>query len=107
MRTHRVGSWTLGCILVVLGTVCLAHLLLPAISYEMIFKMWPVILISLGAEVLFAQVRSKKVTFVYDGWSVVLLVALVLFAMFMAGVELSFQYYSKEAGLYGFRHYLN
>ena len=84
MHTHRVGSITFGCGLVVFGALFLVHLIMPAIlSYEMIFHMWPCILILLGIEILIAN-HKENTTFCYDKTAIVLTVLLTFFAMGMA-----------------------
>ena len=65
-RIYRVGSLTLGCLLVVFGSLFLAHMFYPSLSYEFIYRLWPFIFILLGLEVLGSRLRSEKVQFVYD-----------------------------------------
>lgn len=89
MRKHRVGTITLGCVLILMGGLCMAHMFIPSLSYAAIFRFWPVILIALGVEVLLAQGRSEKVEFFYDGWAMVMMVLLILLCMFLAAVEVS------------------
>ena len=66
VRTHRVGSITLGSALVLFGILFLVHLFVPVLTYEIIFHIWPCIFILLGIEILLAN-RKKNVEFVYDG----------------------------------------
>lgn len=37
MRTHRVGTITLGLCLIVFGTLFFIHMFLPTLRYEMIY----------------------------------------------------------------------
>ena len=83
---HRVGTITCGTVLIVTGILFLLHLIFPVISYLFIFRLWPCILILLGAEILIGNCK-KDVSFVYDTGSVVLLILLLLFAMAMAVVD--------------------
>lgn len=83
MRTHRVGTITFGCILIVLGILLLIRLFVPELNYTIILNYWPVALILLGIETLVANFRSKKVTFVYDGWSIFLLFVVLCFTTCM------------------------
>lgn len=98
-RTHRVGTITLGIGLVGIGTLFLAHMFLPEMSYEFIYKVWPVIFILLGIEILLANGR-KNTEFVYDKTAIGLAVFLIIFSMFMAvlgfAVETSKKYYEQE-----------
>ena len=41
VRTHRVGSITLGSALVLFGILFLVHLFVPVLTYEIIFHIWP------------------------------------------------------------------
>lgn len=79
MRTHRVGTITFGSILILLGILLLIHLFVPTLSYSAIISYWPVTLILLGIEILAANFRSEKVTFVYDGWAIFLLFMVLCF----------------------------
>ena len=83
---HRVGTITCGTVLIVTGILFLLHIIFPVISYLFIFRLWPCILILLGAEILIGNCK-KDVSFVYDPGSVVLLILLLLFAMAMAVVD--------------------
>ena len=58
IRIRRVGSVTFGAVLVLTGIVCLIHIFFPAFNCYMVYRFWPVILISLGLEVL-AGTRQK------------------------------------------------
>lgn len=89
MKKHRVGTITLGCVLILVGGLCMAHMFFPSLSYAVIYRFWPVILIALGVEVLLAQARSEKVEFFYDGWAVVMMVLLIFLCMFLAAAETS------------------
>lgn len=98
-RIHRVGTITLGFGLVGVGALFLAHMFLPEMSYEFIYKVWPVIFILLGIEILIANGR-KNVEFVYDKTAIGLVAVLIVFSMFMAvigfAVETSTKYYEQE-----------
>ena len=86
-RTHRVGSITLGCSLVAFGVLFLAHLLFEGLSYELIFHLWPLILIGLGVELLICNASNKR-DMVYDKGTVVILMIMSFFAMCMAGADM-------------------
>ncbi len=85
-RTHKVGTVTFGLILVLMGTLMLLRLVLPALDYELIFHLWPVIFIVLGAEVLVSSFKPEE-PIAYDGAAIFLLLLLIFFAMGMACVE--------------------
>jgi uncharacterized membrane protein HdeD (DUF308 family) len=91
-KTHRVGTLTLGVMLIAFGTLFLLHLFITGISYEIIFKVWPVILIFLGLEILIANIRQKEDKLIYDKTAFALIIILSFFAMGMAIVELCLEY---------------
>ena len=53
VRTHRVGTLTAGLSFITFGVLFLLHLFINAISYDLIFKLWPFIIIGLGIELLY------------------------------------------------------
>lgn len=97
MRTHRVGTLTLGATLVVFGLLFMARIFTISISYEWIMRLWPVILIFLGIEVLVSYFKDKEGKLLYDGGALFLMFLLSCFAIGMGCVEWLFhyaQYYS-------------
>lgn len=97
IRIHRVGTVTFGLTLVVLGLVLLLHIVFPVLNYEVIFRMWPLIFVSLGLEVLVSS-RKPEEQIRYDGAAIILMVLLVFFAMGMAGMDWIFQHYPQQTG---------
>lgn len=91
MRTHKVGTLTLGCMLILFGILFLVHLFSGYLSYDLIFKLWPVVFLSLGVEVLLGALPKTRDKFSFDVASIVLLLFLMLFAMAMAGVDTAYQ----------------
>lgn len=85
VRTHRVGTFTSGFCMVGFGVLLLLHNLLDIMDYEMIFGLWPLILIGMGIELLLSNVFKSKI--VYDKAAVVLFV-MVLLVMVLAGVDM-------------------
>lgn len=90
-KIRRVGTLTFGCMLILYGILFLARLFFPGLHYEMIFRLWPVLFIFLGLEVLLGNCR-RNTEFVYDKTAIVLLVFLTLFAFAMAAADLSMQH---------------
>ena len=90
MRTHKVGTFTLGCTLVLFGVLFLVHLFGGVLTYSFIFRLWPVVFL-LGGEVLLSTLPKTGQKFSFDGASIVLLVIMLLFAMCMAGADTFFQ----------------
>ena len=97
VRTRRVGTVTFGLILVLLGVLFLLHVIFPALNYELIFRLWPVMFIVLGIEVL-ASSRKPEEQMSYDGVAIFMLFLLIGFAMCMAGADWIFTHCAE----YGF-----
>lgn len=87
IKTHRVGTLTLGVSLITFGILFLLRLFVSSLSYAFIFKLWPVIFIFLGFEILIANHVQKENKLVYDKAAVVLTVILTFFAMFMSWMD--------------------
>ena len=90
IRTHRVGAVTTGVSMIVFGVMFLLHTCFRIVSYEIIFKCWPLVLIGLGIELILSNAMDKK--FIYDKGAIVLLILVAFFAMGMAGADLCFSY---------------
>ncbi len=86
-RTRRVGTISLGLVLVLFGILFLLHLFFPALPYTLIMQFWPCIFIFLGAEILFCTVIKKDTDFKYDFGAIVIICMLSLFAMGMACMD--------------------
>ena len=82
VRTHRVGSITAGGALVIFGAAFMLSMFTDVITYEMIFSLWPLILISLGAEILISNIKSENLK--YDKGATVLMILMMIFASCMA-----------------------
>jgi hypothetical protein len=87
MKQRRVGTLTLGGVLILYGIVFLLHTFIKGISYYLIFQMWPVIFIALGIEVLFSSICWKEQEFKYDFGAIPIICILAVFAMGMAGMD--------------------
>ncbi|MBR5508531.1 MAG: hypothetical protein IKV59_00605 [Lachnospiraceae bacterium] len=88
-RTHRVGSITAGFGMLVFGIMLLLHSLFGMMSYQLIFSLWPLLLIGLGLELLLSNFFEKRI--VYDRAAVVLMMLMVFFAMGLAVVDVGLQ----------------
>lgn len=56
-KTRRVGSWTLGVVLIALGGCMLAYHFFPGFNYLVAAKLAPLVLVALGVEVLICAAR--------------------------------------------------
>ena len=94
VRTHRVGTITTGLSLIAFGVMFVLHMFLNVLSYDLIFKLWPVILIGLGVELLLSNFIKDKI--VYDKAAILLMFVMALFAMGMAGADWVFVHIHPE-----------
>ena len=101
VRIHRVGTITLGTMLIAFGILFLSRLFFETINYEFILRLWPFVLISLGCEILYANLKStyKSNNFIYDKTAFFLVIVLSFFAIAMATAE-SFINYTKINMIY-------
>jgi UDP-N-acetylmuramyl pentapeptide phosphotransferase/UDP-N-acetylglucosamine-1-phosphate transferase len=96
IKTHRVGTITLGGMLVSFGALFLLRIFLNDLSYDIIFGLWPIIFIFLGLEILIANFRQKEGKLIYDKTAFALIIILSFFAMGMAITELCLEYASNQ-----------
>jgi len=87
MRQRRVGTVTLGTVLVIYGIVFLLHSFIKGLSYYLIFQLWPIVFVMLGLEVLVSTIRFKGQEFKYDFAAIIIICILIVFAMGMAGLD--------------------
>lgn len=83
MRTHKVGTITLGLTLVICGIVFLLQMLIPGMTFWLVCRFWPLIFIILGVEILISNWRDKEGTFIYDKGSILLTFIVIGFAMIL------------------------
>ena len=88
-RVHRVGSVTAGIIMISFGVMFLLHSVFHLITYELIFSLWPVIIIGLGIELLLSNLLTRKI--VYDKAAVCLMIIMAFFAIGMAITDVCIQ----------------
>jgi hypothetical protein len=87
MRTRRVGTLTLGTTLIVFGILFMIRIFSNLLSYRFLMKLWPVIFIFLGCEILFYFFQNKEEKVTYDAAAILIIILLSFFAMGMAGAE--------------------
>jgi len=96
MKTKRVGSMTCGILLIVFGILFVIKIFVPMISYEVILRLWPIVLISLGIEILLSNRNSSEdVIIKYDGGAIFITILLTFFAVGMGIVDYCMQYIPK------------
>lgn len=90
MRVRRVGSITCGMLMIVFGGLFLVHMFYPPLSLSLIMKLWPLILIALGCEMLLSNVRrgeEQEEMLKYDGGAIFLVFLLTCFSVVMGMIE--------------------
>ena len=96
MRERRVGTFTLGIVLLVFGVLFLLRIFFNTMQYYYIFMLWPVIFILLGGEVLYYALHQKQVQYKYDFAAILIIMMLVVFALCMAGADWIYQHYPQK-----------
>lgn len=96
---HKIGTVTLGIILILFGFLFLIHIFIPALSLAFIFKLWPIVFIVLGLEILCSKLR-QDLHITYDFAAVWLLFFLMLFAAGMGVLEWSAEYFPEYIELH-------
>lgn len=86
-NNRRVGTLTLGIVLILMGVAFIAHLILPELSMRILLDFWPIVLIILGIETLTSYFINKQDRLRYDGWSIVIMIGLIGFSTFMGGAQ--------------------
>lgn len=87
MKSKRVGSVTLGICLVVFGVLFLLSAFVDNLDYFSVIKFWPVVLISLGIEMLVYAFSKNSDNAKLDVPACILTCVLMLFSMCMAAAE--------------------
>lgn len=87
-RSRKVGVFTLGTSLIVFGILFIIKTIFANTSFLFILKLWPIILILLGCEILISYIMNKDDTYKFDGASIVILIVMAFFSMAMASAEI-------------------
>lgn len=89
MRTRRVGSVTCGSLLIIFGVLFMVHMFYPPLSLEVIMKLWPLILIALGTEMILSNTKRNQENEIlkYDKGAIFLVILLACFSIIMGITE--------------------
>lgn len=87
MKPRRVGSVTLGICLVVFGVLFLVSAFVDSFNYLFVIKFWPVVLISLGIEMLVYAFSKNSDSAKLDVPACIMTCVVMLFSMCMAAAE--------------------
>lgn len=85
-KMRRVGTVSIGVSMVVFGVMFLLCSVFEIMTYEVVFSLWPVILIALGLELLVFSFFKGKL--IYDKGSVLIMILMMILAVAMAGADL-------------------
>ncbi len=96
MKERRVGTFTLGIVLLVFGVLFLLRIFFNTMQYYYIFMLWPVIFILLGGEVIYYALHQKQVQYKYDFAAILIIMMLVVFALCMASADWIYQHYPQK-----------
>ncbi len=98
MRTRRVGSITCGLLMIFFGILFMVHMIYPPLSLGVIMRLWPLILISLGVELIASNIHKqeeKEEILKYDKGAIFLVFVLACFAAVMGIIEYSMSYVAQ------------
>jgi hypothetical protein len=70
MKNRRVGTFTLGVSLVVAGILSILSLFTKLVDIFMVMKLSPLILVSLGIEILISTAVCREDEMRIDGWAI-------------------------------------
>ena len=98
IKGRRVGTLTAGIVLVVFGIMFLLRLVTSNINILLIASLWPLILVSVGIEIIVAYIINKEEKMQYDFGAIILVIILVFFAMGMGGAEFIISHLSEFRG---------
>ena len=93
-KTRRVGTITVGICMVSFGVMFLFCSVFKIIKYQVVFALWPVIIIALGVEMLIYSGFKGKL--IYDKGSVWIMILMLFLSGGMATVDVcmkAFAYY--------------
>lgn len=93
-QIRRVGSVTFGITLICYGVLFLVRIFVPVLQYHIIFQCWPVVFILLGVEILVEnhKSRAQEQKIIYDYAAILMLAAMLFFAMIMAVIDYTMRY---------------
>ncbi len=100
-RIRRVGTLTMGLALILTGCAIAASLLWPSFDLTIVFRLCPLVLISLGCEVLASSFARGNVRLKYDLVSMFFCSVLIVLALCLSMVPLAVRYFGPEYRLSG------
>lgn len=99
LKGRRVGTLTAGIVLVMFGIMFLLRLVTSNINILLIASLWPIILVSVGIEIIVAYIINKEEKMQYDFSAIILVIMLAFFAMGMGVAEFIITNLSQFKGI--------
>lgn len=87
LKGRRVGTFTAGVTLIAFGVLFLLHTVNAQLDYQFIFKLWPIILILLGIEIIIAYIVNREDKIRYDSGAIAIIIILAFFVMGMGTAQ--------------------
>lgn len=103
MRVRRVGSVTCGILMIFFGILFMVHMFYPPLSLETIMKLWPLILIALGGEMIASNIKrgeDREEVLKYDKGAIFLVLLLACFSAGMGVLEYLMNFYTQYGAVY-------
>lgn len=103
MKVRRVGSITCGILMIFFGILFMVHMFYPPLSLEIIMKLWPLILIALGGEMIASNIRrseDREEILKYDKGAIFLVFLLACFSAGMGILEYCMNFYAQYGVVY-------
>ncbi|BAK99985.1 hypothetical protein OBV_27870 [Oscillibacter valericigenes Sjm18-20] len=97
-RERRVGTFTFGIVLVVVGIAMMAALFFPSLDLRLLLKLSPAVLILLGTEVLLSTQKGGRIK--YDWLGMLLCFVLVMLALAAFFITWAMVHFPDEVRLY-------
>lgn len=95
-RVRRVGTFTMGAALIITGLSICVSLLVPAFDITLVVKLAPLVLVALGAEVLFWSAHQGGMKIKYDFLSMLVCFVLLCGSIGAAAVPVLWRYYGPD-----------
>lgn len=103
MRVRKVGSITCGILMIFFGILFMVHMFYPPLSLGTIMKLWPLILIALGGEMIASNIKrgeEKEEILKYDKGAIFLVFLLACFSAGMGILEYCMNFYTQYGAVY-------
>lgn len=103
MRVRRVGSVTCGILMIFFGILFMVHMFYPPLSLGTIMKLWPLVLIALGAEMIASNIKrgqEGEELLKYDKGAIFLVFLLAVFSAGMGILEYLMNFYAQYGAVY-------